>query len=95
GPDGCLYVVARRYAVASGFTFRVRRLSGGPAAWRDDLLYVSPPAHLGNAEGLGVWQEAGGDLGVTLITDDGFWPLTSTRLIEMRLPPGEDCALGF
>lgn len=95
GPDGCLYLLARRYGARSGFTFTLRRVSGGPGAWEETPLYVSAPARLGNAEGLSVWQDAAGALVLSVITDNGFWPGTPTRLIEMRAAPGASCALKF
>lgn len=95
GPDGCLYLIERRYGIAAGFTFGLRRLSGGPGGWRDTLLYHAAPARLGNAEGLSVWETAAGQMRASVITDDGFWPLTPTRLIEFHLTPGTDCGITF
>lgn len=95
GPDGCLYLLARRYGARSGFTFTLRRISGGPGAWVETPLYVSAPARLGNAEGLSVWQDPAGHLVLSVITDNGFWPGTPTRLIEMRTAPGTGCTLTF
>lgn len=95
GPDGCLYLVERRFNVLSGFTFGLRRLSGGPDTWNDTLLYRAAPSRLGNAEGLSVWEDAAGQMMLSVITDDGFLPLTATRLIEFRARPGVGCGFGF
>ncbi len=95
GPDGCLYLVERRYSLAGGFRFGVRRLSGGPDTWEDTLLYQSAPARLGNAEAISAWQDAAGQIVLTLITDDGFLPLTATRVIELRSAPGTGCTIDF
>lgn len=95
GPDGCLYVLDRRYGVASGFRARVHRMRYENGAWARDTLYVTPPASLGNVEGLSSWQDADGRVVLSLVTDNGFLPLTRTRLIELRLTPGEDCTLAF
>ena len=95
GPDGCFYLIERRYGIAAGFTFGLRRLSGGPGVWDDTLLYRTAPARLGNAEGLSVWENTAGQLMASVITDDGFWPLTPTRLIEFRLRPKVGCEVAF
>lgn len=95
GPDGCLYLIERHYGLAAGFRFGLRRLSGGPDAWEDTLIYRAAPARLGNAEGLSVWQDSTGQMRVSIVTDDGFLPLTATRLIEFRMRPGVGCAVGF
>ncbi len=92
GPDGCLYLVERRFGVATGFTFRVRRLAGREGAWEDTPLYTSPAATLGNAEGISAWAAPDGRVVLSVVTDNGFLPLHKTRLMEFRLPPGE-CAL--
>ncbi len=95
GPDGCLYLVERRYSIAGGFRFGVRRLSGGPEGWEDTLLYRAAPARLGNAEGIAAWQAPTGQITLSLVTDDGFLPLTATRLIELRTRPGMGCTVEF
>lgn len=95
GPDGCLYLVERRYTLASGFTSRLRRLSGGPQEWVDTPLYTTPPAQLGNVEGVAVWRDGQGQLAIEMLTDNGFWPFTPTRLIGLRAPPDPSCTLTF
>lgn len=95
GPDGCLYLVERRYSIAEGFRFGLRRLSGGPGAWEDTLLYRAAPARLGNVEAVATWTGPDGEIGLTFVTDDGFPPLSPTRLIELRARPGVGCSFGF
>lgn len=51
GPDGCLYILSRLYGVMSGFRFRIERYTT-PDDDAPQLIYQSPPARLGNAEGL-------------------------------------------
>lgn len=94
GPDGCLYITERRFGVFTGFTFRLRRLSGGAQGWRDDLLYTSPMARLGNAEAVSAWTDPQGRLVLSVVNDDNYLPLQPTRLMEFRLPPGA-CSLQF
>jgi hypothetical protein len=89
GADGCLYLLDRKFTLASGFSHRLRRVArlgdlGG-------VIYASAPAVLGNAEGVSMTELTNGGLIATLITDDNFLPLTPTRLIEYRLTPGTSC----
>ena len=95
GPDGCLYLVERRYRLLSGFIFRVRRLSGGPCTRSDTVLYTSAPADIGNAEAVATWHDDQGRIVLDLITDNGFLPFTMTRLIELRAKATERCKLAF
>ena len=67
----------------------------GADGWENTVLYTTPPATLGNVEGVSTWRDTDGRIVVDLITDDGFLPLTVTRLIELRLTPGTDCTLSF
>jgi len=92
GPDGCLYLVERRFGLATGFTFRIRRLSGAVGAWEDRALYTSPAATLGNAEGISARKDAQGRIVLSVVTDNGFLPLHKTRLMEFRVAP-EACKL--
>jgi hypothetical protein len=86
GPDGRLYLVERRFNLLAGFSFRIRRLTLTENAMLSDVLYTSPAGKLGNAEGIAAWRDDTGQLVLTLITDNGFSPLSPTRLIEFRLP---------
>ncbi len=95
GPDGCLYLVERRYSIAGGFRFGLRRLSGGPDTWVDTLLYRAAPAAIGNVEAVSAWAPPSGDIALSLLTDNGFLPLTATRLIELRAAPGAACRFEF
>jgi hypothetical protein len=93
GPDGCLYVLERHYGLLSGFQFQLIRMD--PYDWQAGrtLLYRSKPMHLGNAEGISVWQNKA-TLTATLITDDGFPPTAATRIIELPLRPVPNSAHG-
>ena len=92
GPDGCLYVIERRYGAATGFVSRLRRLrhAGG---WQAEVLFVTAPATLGNLEAVSGWRDAEGAVVLDLVADNNFLPFTPTRLIELRLRPGVACRL--
>lgn len=91
GPDGCLYILERRYGLFTGFQFQLIQMDAQNWQAPRTLLYRSKPMSLGNAEGVSVWQR-GDHLVATLITDDGFPPLSPTRIIELPLGPARDCA---
>ena len=91
GPDGCLYILERRYGVFTGFQFQLTRRSPGDLSDPGTVLYRSKPMQLGNGEGLSVWQKDG-RLSATVITDNGFPPLQPTRIIELPLVPAPGCA---
>jgi hypothetical protein len=93
GPDGCLYLVERRFTLASGFSFRLMRVSGGSGMWDSTLLYAPAPAGMGNAEAVSAWTASDGTLMLSVLTDNNFLPFTPTRLIELPVRPGEACVL--
>jgi len=86
GPDGALYVLERKF-VTVGFRSRLRRfdlsdqgLSGG------DVLLNTPLAQHDNLEGVSVWRTASGTLRATMISDDNFFWVQRTELVEYDLP---------
>lgn len=95
GPDGCLYILDRRYGLAEGFRARVHRMEYADGAWQSTTLYTAHPMTGGNAEGLSSWRDGAGNVVLSLVTDNGFLPLTRTRLIELRVRPGVGCRLDF
>ena len=93
GPDGCLYLLDRKFTLSGGFSHRLRRVARLDEI--GELVYTSAPAVLGNAEGLSMEVAANGDLIATLVTDNNFLLLTPTRLIQYRLTPGLSCDGAF
>lgn len=87
GPDGCLYILSRRFGVIGGFRFRIERYAH-PGDTNPQLIYQSAPARLGNAEGLTAWQNAAGIQQLTLVTDNGGPLPVPTRLIEFSVRSG-------
>lgn len=87
GPDCALYVLERKFP-SVGFRSRLRRfevtadgLTGG------QLLLNSALAEYDNLEGLSIWQDESGALRATMISDDNFFWLQRTEIVEVRLPP--------
>lgn len=86
GPDGCLYVLERRYGLVSGFQFQLIRMHPQDWAAPRQMLYRSRPMSLGNGEAVSIWKTPTG-LVATIITDNGFPPMQPTRIIELALAP--------
>ena len=86
GPDGALYVLERKF-ITIGFRSRLRRfdlsdqgMSGG------EVLLNTPLAMHDNLEGVSVWRTASGTLRATMISDDNFFWVQRTELVEYDLP---------
>ncbi len=86
GPDGRFYLLERRFDALGGFASRLRRfdmgrngLSGGVT-----LLQTRTGQH-DNLEGLSVWRARDG-LRATMISDDNFFSLQVTEIVEYHLP---------
>lgn len=86
GPDGRLYLLERGFGRLSGFRSRIRSFDLEETRARDEQLVLETPfRQFGNLEGLSVWQEAGGRLMFTMISDDNFLPLLlHTDIVEYR-----------
>ena len=86
GPDGRLYVLERDFNVL-GFRSRVRswRLTETAALDERRELETGTGTH-DNLEGLSVWRDTDGRLRLTMISDDNFFFLQKTELIEYALP---------
>jgi len=86
GPDGALYVLERKF-VTIGFRSRLRRFALSPAGLTGgDILLNTPLAVHDNLEGLSIWRDAAGELRATMISDDNFFWVQRTELVEYRLP---------
>ena len=83
GPDGKLYVLERDFGWVKGFATRVRRFALGPDGFGDEeTLLETPFGALDNMEGISTWRDAEGRIRVALISDDNFFPLQRTMLVE-------------
>lgn len=88
GPDGTLYVLARRFRPFFGFAFSLWRLTpDGDALPPPDPLGAFVGGTAENAEGLAVWQDAEGRTRLLVVTDDNFSLMQRTLLLEFALRP--------
>ncbi|SPJ23425.1 esterase-like activity of phytase family protein [Palleronia abyssalis] len=84
--EGRLYLLERNLRSVFGFSSRVRRFTLAGRQIRDeDVLLTSRPGQHDNLEGLAVWRDATGDLRLTMISDDNFFALQKTEIVEYRL----------
>ena len=91
GPDGWFYLLERRFVLPFAFASRVRRLlldNGEVVA--DETLLVTPAGRFDNLEGLSVWRDAGGDLRLTMVSDDNYLRLQRIEYVEYTVPPALD-----
>lgn len=87
GPDGALYVLERRFRGILGFASQVRRFSPTGTDPGETLLTTRTGEH-DNLEGLSIWRGPDGDLRLTMISDDNFFPAQRTEIVEFALRKG-------
>ncbi|MFQ8433517.1 esterase-like activity of phytase family protein [Amaricoccus sp. W119] len=86
GPDGRLYVLERRFKWLGGFATRLRSFALGPDGLTDETRLLSTRfGEMDNMEGISVWRDPKGRTRVTLISDDNFFALQRTYLVEYIL----------
>lgn len=86
GPDGRFYLLEREFRGLLGFASRVRRftIDGNRIDGGETLLQTRPGRH-DNLEGLAVWQDSGGAIRLTMISDDNFRFFQRTEIVEYRI----------
>ena len=84
GPDGRLYVLERAFRLI-GFQSRIRAFDLDAFAPVGALLWVDSLLAFDNLEGLSVWEDAGGALRFTMISDDNYLSVQRTEIVEFRL----------
>jgi len=89
GPDGRLYLLERDFAgVLRGVSSRVRAFSlGAEGPLAEEEILVTPHGQFDNLEAIALWQEPGGALRITLLSDDNFNALQRTEFVEFRIAP--------
>lgn len=86
GPEGRLYLLERDFGLF-GFRSRLRRwdiTAEGPA--NEQILLKTAFGTHDNLEGLSVWRDGNGTLRATMISDDNFYSIQRTELVEYALP---------
>ncbi|QPM91265.1 esterase-like activity of phytase family protein [Pseudooceanicola algae] len=84
GPDGAFYLLER--GVGIGLRNRVRRFDPEVADSPLTLIWQDSSHPATNFEGISVWEDTAGQVRITLISDNNFWPLFKTVLYEFPLP---------
>ncbi len=79
---GRLYLLERGF---TGFAFRSRIRSVALDGTDEREHLETAIFDHGNLEGLSIWEDAGGALRATMISDDNFNPLQTTEIVEYRL----------
>jgi hypothetical protein len=87
GPDGRFYLLERQFTSPFGFRSRVRRFDLTDDGFADpEVLVDTATGAFDNLEGLSVWRDAEGAIRLTLISDDNFFFLQRTQIVEFRVP---------
>jgi hypothetical protein len=89
-PGGDLLMLERKFSWTAGLAVRIRRIALGevkPGALVDGAILFEADLgyELDNMEGLSVHRSAGGDIVLTLISDDNFSFLQRTLLLQFTL----------
>ncbi|WP_300056896.1 esterase-like activity of phytase family protein [uncultured Roseobacter sp.] len=85
GPDGRLYLLERKLTTL-GFRSRIRAMSVTEDGVRDIETVLETPRRIhGNLEGLSVWQDSDGRIRLTMISDNNFWRVLPTHIVEYVL----------
>lgn len=89
-PNGDLVVLERKFSVFTGVSARIRRVAlaqlvpgslvDGPILFEADMGY-----EIDNFEGIDVHRDSGGDIVLTLVSDDNFSFLQRTLLMQFTL----------
>lgn len=85
-PDGRFYLLERRFDGVAGFASQLRRFNVTKAGFSPgEMLLKTRTGQHDNLEGLSVWRAPDG-LRATMISDDNFFRLQVTEIVEYRLP---------
>ncbi len=92
GPDGCFYLLERRFVPPFWFATRVRRFATAEDAVlaEETVLETALGVH-DNLEGIAVWQDVDGDIRMTMISDDNFSRWQETEIVDYRVAATLDC----
>lgn len=82
--EGRFYLLERT-VTPLGFRNRIRRFDLAAADLEETVLLTTPPGQYDNLEALSLWQDAQGQTRLLLLSDDNFFPLQRTEVIELVL----------
>lgn len=87
GPDGRLYVAARRYTALGGFASAIWRysLEGDDLVDGMVLAEFAPSAGYDNLEGIAAWRDDLGRIRLLLVSDDNFNLLQRTLVVDFAV----------
>jgi hypothetical protein len=80
-PYGRLWLLERA-TTPLGFRSRIRMFVLDSSSAREYMLMTSIPARYDNLEGISVWPDPHGQLHVSMISDDNFFRLQRTHIVE-------------
>jgi hypothetical protein len=87
GPDGKFYLLERDFVWYNGFSSRVRRFDLTDKGFiNEETLLIADSSSFGNLEGISIWRDDQDRIRMTMIADDNFSMLLSTKLVEFSLP---------
>lgn len=86
GPDGRLYLLERNFVGLGGFASRVRAFAvSGDSLGPGETVLETPVGTHDNLEGLSVWQDAAGNIRLTMVSDDNFKFYLRQEIVEYAL----------
>lgn len=88
--DGTVYLLERRFDFLRGVAMRIRRfpldaIQPGAVIEGETILTANRVAAIDNMEGLALHRNAAGELILTVISDDNFFPLQRTLLLRFAV----------
>lgn len=77
--------VLERAVTPLGFRSRIRMFVIDPGNPREYTLLTTTPSRYENLEGISVWNDARGQMHVTMISDDNFLRILRTQIVEFTV----------
>ena len=79
-----LYLLERAFGPL-GFRSRIRRFDLTSPGATETILLTTPPGRFDNLEAITAWRDTAGDVRLTLVSDDNFFPIQRTQVVEFRV----------
>ncbi|MBD3665559.1 esterase-like activity of phytase family protein [Sulfitobacter sp. TSTF-M16] len=79
------FYLLERALTPLGFRSRIRRFNLAAPALGEATLLTTGPGRFDNLEGLSIWEDAQGHRHLTLISDDNFYRIQRTQIVEFTL----------